>query len=107
MISDGIGNDEAFIKRIFYEYLQMLFTTLCGGLLPDCFVAQFTVLNLTSRIHTCPGTESVRPDHSNGNSMPYSLRIVCGFFNVPQLFATRVVRRDLRLIVLIREDFQV
>ena len=26
--------------------------------------------------------------------MPYSLRIVCGFFNVPQLFATRVVRQE-------------
>ena len=38
--------------------------------------------------------------------MPYSLRIVCGFFNVPQLF-TRVVRRDLRLIVLFREDLKV
>ena len=28
------------------------------------------------------------------------VRIVCGFFNVPQLFATRVLRRDLRLVVL-------
>ena len=26
------------------------------------------------------------PDHNTGNSMPYSLRIVCGFFNIPQLF---------------------
>ena len=26
--------------------------------------------------------------------MPYPLRLVCGFFNVPQLF--KVVRRDLR-----------
>ena len=42
-----------------------------------------------------------RPQHRN--FVPYSSRIVCGFFNVPQLFATRVVRRDLRLIVLIRE----
>ena len=28
--------------------------------------------------------------------MPYSLQIVCGFFNIAQLFA-RVVRWDLRL----------
>ena len=28
--------------------------------------------------------------------MPYSLQIVCGFFNAPQIFTTRVVRRDLR-----------
>ena len=34
--------------------------------------------------------------------VPYSLWIVCGFFNVPQLFATKVVRRDPLLIVLIR-----
>ena len=34
-------------------------------------------------------------------------KIVCGFFNVPQLFTARVVRRDLRLIVLIREDLKV
>ena len=27
-----------------------------------------------------------RSDHNTGNSLPYSLRIVCGFFNVPQLF---------------------
>ena len=34
--------------------------------------------------------------------MPYSLRIVCGIFNVPQLFTTRIVRSsDLWLIVLI------
>ena len=38
--------------------------------------------------------------------MPYSFRQVCGFFNVPQLFF-KVVRRDLRLIVLIREDLKV
>ena len=34
-------------------------------------------------------------------------RIVCGFFNVLQLFTTRIVRWDLRLIVLIREDLKV
>ena len=73
----------------------MRFTTLCGQLLPDCFMAQFTILNLTSRIHRCPPKKLVRPDHNTGNSMPYSLGIACGFFKVPQLFATRVVRRDL------------
>ena len=50
---------------------------------------------------------SLRPDNNTGNSVPYSLRIVCGFFNIPQLFTTRVVRRDVRLIVLIREDLKV
>ena len=28
----------------------------------------------------------LRPDHNTGNTVPYSLRIVCGFFNVPLLF---------------------
>ena len=36
-----------------------------------------------------------------GTPVPHSLWIVCGFFNVPQLFATRVMRWDLLLIVLI------
>ena len=38
--------------------------------------------------------------------MPYSLQIVCGLFNIAQLFA-RVVRWDLRLTVLIQEDLKV
>ena len=38
---------------------------------------------------------------------PTLLGIVCGFFNVSQLFATRVVRRDLQLIFLIQEDLKV
>ena len=41
------------------------------------------------------------------NFMPYSSRMVCGFFNVPQNLYLRVMRRDLRLIVLIREDLKV
>ena len=31
-----------------------------------------------------------KPDHNTGNSVPYSLRIVCGFFNVPQFFNNNV-----------------
>ena len=45
-----------------------------------------------------------RSDHNTGNSVPYSLRSVCGFFNVPQMFKTRVARRDLRFIVLMQDD---
>ena len=33
-----------------------------------------------------PRTEWVIPDHNTGESMPYYLRVVCEFFNVPQLF---------------------
>ena len=46
-------------------------------------------------------------DHYTGHYVPYSLRRVCGFFNVPQIFLLHVqglVRRGLRVIVLIRED---
>ena len=50
-------------------------------------------------------TPKTRPDQHTGNSMPYSLRLMCGFFNVPQGYEhSSVVRRDLRFIVLIRED---
>ena len=43
-------------------------------------------------------------DHNTGY-VPYSFRIVCGFFNIPQSYMwTRYVRRELRFIVLIRED---
>ena len=35
-----------------------------------------------------------RPDHNTGNYVPYSLRTVSGFFNVPQSYLqTRIVRR--------------
>ena len=45
-----------------------------------------------------------RPDHNTGNYVPFSLRTLSGFFNVPQSYIqTRVVRRDLRFIVLIGE----
>ena len=46
--------------------------------------------------------------HNTGNFMPYSFRIMCGFFNVPQNCEhSRVVRRGLRFIVVIREDLKV
>ena len=47
-------------------------------------------------------------DHYTGHYVPYSLRRVCGFFNVPLatglLHVQGLVRRGLRFIVLIRED---
>ena len=47
----------------------------------------------------CTFTED---SHNTGNFMPYSFRIVCGFFNVPRNCEhSRVVRRGLRFIVLI------
>ena len=47
----------------------------------------------------------MRPDNNTGSSVPYSLRIVCGFFHIPLgCKHSRVVRRGLRFIVLIREE---
>ena len=51
------------------------------------FMAQFTIFFMQQVEFTgAPRTEWVMPDHNTGNFMPYSLRIVRGFFNVPQLF---------------------
>ena len=44
----------------------MRFITICGGLLPDCFMAQFTIFfNATRRIHRCPQNRmsDARPQH--------------------------------------------
>ena len=64
-------------------YSNALYNTLWGTL-PDCFMAQFTILLVQQVEFTgAPRTERVMPDHNTGNLMPYSLRIVCGFFNIP------------------------
>ena len=46
-----------------------------------------------------------RPQHRELRALLFTNGV--WFLNVPQLFATRVVRRDLRLIFLIREDLKV
>ena len=67
-------------------YSNALYNTLLGTL-PDCFMAQFTIFLVQQVEFTgAPTTERVMPDHNARNSMPYSLRLMCGFFNVPQLF---------------------
>ena len=67
--------------------------------------AVHNLFNVTSSIDRCPQNRmsDARPQHRELHA--YSLRLVCGFFNVPQLF--KVVRRDLRLIVVTREDLKV
>ena len=63
-----------------------LYITLWGTL-PDYFMAQFTIFLVQQVEFTgAPTTERVMPDHNTGNLIPYSLRIMCGFFNVPKLF---------------------
>ena len=87
-------------------YWNALYNTL-RGTLPACFMAQFTMFFMQQVEFTgAPRTEWGMPDNKTGNFMPYFLRIVCGFFNVPHLYL-RVVIRDLRLIVLNREDLKV
>ena len=58
----------------------------------------------TAKANYCgPGIYGIyaqRPDHNTGNYVPYSLRTVSGFFNVPQSYLQiRFVRRGLRFIV--------
>ena len=49
--------------------------------------AVHNLFNVTSRINRCPQNRMIdaRPQHRELHAL-YSLRIVCGFFNVPQLF---------------------
>ena len=56
-------------------------------------------------IHECES----EINHYTGHYVPYSSRRVCGFFNVPQIYyhVQGLVRRELRFIVLIREDQKV
>ena len=52
-------------------------------------------------------THKSRPDHYTGNSVPYSLQQVCGFFNFSSCTLYNIWRcrgRGLWFIVLIRED---
>ena len=77
-----------------------LFTLGFQSSLCSSYLRAFT--HPTMRVYT------QRPDHNTGNYMPYSLLIVSGFFNVPQSYLqTRVVRRGLRFIVLIRDKVAV
>ena len=70
-------------------YSNALYNTLWGTL-ADCFMAQFTIFLVQQVEFTgAPRREWVMPQHRDLHAllfMPYSLRIVRGFFNVPQLF---------------------
>ena len=61
-----------------YGYIQMRFTTLCGGFARLLYGAVHNLFNVASRIHGCPQNRmsDARPQHRN--FMPYPLRIVCG-----------------------------
>ena len=67
-------------------YIEMRFTTLCGGLCQTALwrSSQFFLVQQVE-FTGAPRKERVMPGHNTGNLMPYSLRIVCRFFNVPQL----------------------
>ena len=67
-----------------------------------------SIVELTHPTRVCAWRRDRRSDHNTGNSVPYSLQIVWGFFNVPRCsLRTKVVRQDLQLIVLMREDLKV
>ena len=55
------------------------------GTLPDCLGCSLQVLKEMSDdapIHECES----EIDHYTGHYVPYSLRRVCGFFNIPQIY---------------------
>ena len=56
------------------------------GTLPDCLRCSLQVLiegmSDDAPIHECES----EIDHYTGHYVPYSLRRVCGFFNVPQIY---------------------
>ena len=61
-----------------------IITTLVGGLCQTAKV-QFTNnegVSDDAPIHECES----EIDHNTGHYVPYSLRKVCGFFNVPQIY---------------------
>ena len=86
---------------------------LAIGKAPFCRVAVFCARGLVHHTsfrkhHAKPATfakDKVSPDHNTKNSVPSSLRIVCGSHS--SCLRTRVVRWDLRLIVLNRADLKV
>jgi len=74
----------------------MRFTTLCGGLCQTAlWSSSQSFLVQQVEFTGAPRTERVMPDHNTGNLMPYSLRIVCGFFNFPQLQLCDSILADL------------
>ena len=48
--------------------------------------------SMSQLLRARPNPTTSRPDHNTGNSVPYSLRIVCGFFNVPHQYRETVYR---------------
>ena len=89
------GNGNAFIYRIFYLYIFKC------GLHQHMSISD---LILPTQPMKSWNSTMTRPAHRE-LLMPYSLRLVSGFFNVPQGYEHwSVVRRGLRFIVLIRED---
>ena len=48
------NNFISFYSALPWRNDLMRFATLLRGTLPDCFMAQFTILNLASRVHRCP-----------------------------------------------------
>ena len=63
-----------YIAHFLYGYIQMHFTTPCGRLLPDCFMAQLQSFNVTSRIHRCPQNRmsDFRPQHREPHALLFT-----------------------------------
>ena len=98
------------VKTIYCKFLPVFQHLEPFNLTTVCFCS---VWSHRSVVHSEDWTEPTtllkeRPDHNTGKSMPYSLRIECGFFYVPQNCKhSSVMNRGLQFIVLIREDLKV
>ena len=69
-------------------YSNALYNTMWGTFARLLYGAVHNLFNITSRIHRCPQSRISDANHNTGNFIPYSLRIVCGFFNVSQLLGS-------------------
>ena len=98
---------QGFVTNLLHYFFYLVFIFLFSPFYWAGFVAQreraqqdFKVPYKVPHLTHPPFTYQIQPQHRDH---PTLIRIVPGFFNVPQNYQ-RIVRRDLRLIVIIRED---
>ena len=104
--SNALWRSKELIILSFNAFQHSKITSWLRAVHTYFLIASYTLSLL--QVYFEPATLLNRARCNIGNFVPYSFRQVCGFFNVPQNFRVEgIVRRDLRLIVLIREDLKV
>ena len=100
-----LNNNEMQWSLIFNAFQHLKITPWLRAV-HTFLVASYTLSLL--QVYFEPATLLNRAATTPGTSCPTLFRQVCGFFNGPQNFRVEgIVRRDLRLIALIREDLKV